>query len=250
MLLALIPVLSAVTSQATAFDSEPELERAVSVGVRTAIAAGWTLVDAGQIEDGFTFTLTRGGVTERHVASFDGGIFYRVEPAELPEHPRAPSAELIEALRGRGGVELEASCGVYYDRPYLVEGYAAGAEARELVARTLAGAADLEGASVDGARAVFALQLRGRVIDLVVTLTEDGDVSEAELRRFSSREDESTYRRRGAMVRALRRAFVTSIRDGVTGVVLHTSRGRFAIDPDGDAFRAKHTSDREDGCGC
>lgn len=249
MLIALLPALTLGAVETTAFDSEHELERAVSVGVRSAIASGWTLVEVTEVDEGLGFTLTKDGATERHVASFEGGHVYRVEPAERPEEPSGPSDFLLEALRGRGGVEIEASCGTYYGRPYLVERFAVGGDARELVARSLAGAGDLETASVEGGRAVFQLEVSGRAVDLIVTLTEEGDVAEAELRRYEARDDSSTYRRRGAMAHALRRAFVTSIHDGENGLVLHTSRGRFAIDPDGTAFRSKHPEEYE-GCGC
>lgn len=250
MLIALLPALALAAAETTAFDSERELEGAISLGVRSAVASGWTLVDVSEVSDGLAFTLTRDGVTERHVASFDGGHLYRVEPAELPEDPAAPSARLMEALRGGGGFEIESSCGGYSERPYLAGRFAAGADARALVARSLAAADDLEGAWVDGARAVFQLETGGRALDLIVTLTAEGDVAEAELRRYESRDDGSTYRRRGAMARALRRAFVTSVHEEERGIVLGTSRGRFAIDPDGRAFRSRHGDDEHEGCGC
>jgi hypothetical protein len=52
------------------------------------------------------------------------------------------------------------------------------------------------------------------------------------------------------MARALRRAFVSSIHQEDGGLVLRTSRGRFAIDPRGTAFRSRHGEAEDGGCGC
>jgi hypothetical protein len=251
MLIALLPALSLATAETIAFDSQEQLEDALSVRLRSAIAEGWTLVDVSQADDGngLGFTLTRDGDAVRHLISFEGNL-YRIEPGEVPEEPTAPSEQMLEALRGRGGVELGVSCGGYYEQPYLIDDAATGSDASALVARSLATADDLEGASMTGRRAIFQLQRDGAAVDLVVTLTEEGRVAEAELRRHGLGSDDTAYRRRSAMVHALRGAFVSSIHSKDGGIVLRTSRGRFALDPDGSAFRSKHGDDGYEGCGC
>ena len=201
MLLALLPVLSlAVSPEPVTFESREALERAIAVQVRSALEAGWTLVDVSPENDGsgLGFTLVRDGVIERHVATFDGGNVYRVAPAALPEWPDKPSDRMLEALRGRGGVVLASRCGYYVDA-YLSEGFATGPDAGAFVARTLAAADDLESVWTSDGRAVLQIEAGGSVVDLVVTLTEDGAEAEAELRRYESREDRVVYRRRAAM---------------------------------------------------
>jgi hypothetical protein len=248
----LLPVLSVAATETVTFESHDQLERALSVGVRSAIASGWTLVDVSHDYEagGFAFTLTREGDVERHVALFDGSNTYRVGPGEVPEDPTKPSEMLLQALRGRGGIEIASNCGGYHERPYLVDDFAVGPEARELVARSLAAADDLEGAWMTDGRAMFKLERGGDPLELLVTLTEEGGVADAELRRYESGDDESIYRRRGAMVRALRGAFVSSIQQGDNGLVLRTNRGRFSIDPDGSAFRSRYEEAGHEGCGC
>jgi hypothetical protein len=252
MFIALLPVLSLATAETIAFDSQEQLEDVLSVRLRSSIVEGWTLVDVSQADDGngLGFTLTRDGDAVRHLVSFGEGNLYRIEPGEVPEDPTAPSDRMLEALHGRGGVELGVSCGGYYEQPYLIDDSATGSEARALVARSLAAADDLEAASMTGRRAIFQLQTDGAAVDLVVTLTEEGGVAQAELRRHDLRGDDTSYRRRSAMARALRSAFVSSIHSKDGGIVLRTSRGRFALDPDGSAFRSKHGSDEYEGCGC
>jgi hypothetical protein len=250
MLVALLPVLTLATTETITFDSQRDLERALTVRVRSAIESGWTLVDVSPEDDGasYGFTVTRDGDARRHVADFDSNV-YRVGPATLPEHPTEPSALLLEALRQGGGIELAAGCG-YDVQAYFVDGYAAGPRARELAARSLAAADDLEGAWIVDRRATFQLEAGGQAIDLIVTLTEDGGVADAELRRYASRTDRTVYRRRGAMARALHGAFLSSVHEEGDGLVLRTSRGRFAIDPGGTAFRSRYGDDEHEGCGC
>ncbi|HWO24976.1 MAG TPA: hypothetical protein VNO30_39825 [Kofleriaceae bacterium] len=252
MLIALLPVLTLATTETITFDSQEELEDAASVRLRSAIASGWTLVDASAEDDGsgLGFTLTQNGAIERLVIAFDRNV-YRVGPADLPASPTRPSARLLEALRGRGGIRIVGGCDGLYEEPYLIDDTAAGPEARSLVARSLAAADDLEGAWVSGRRAIFQLEADGKAVDLVVTLGEEGGVAGAELRRYASRGDFRTYRRRGALARALRGASVTRIESTGSAVVLRTSRGRFTIDPDGAAFREKPRDvEYEGGCGC
>ncbi len=251
MLVALLPVLTLATTETIAFDSQDDLERALTVRVRSAIESGWTLVDVSPEDDGtgYGFTLTRDGDVLRHVADFGGNV-YRVGSATLPEQPTKPSDLLLEALREGGGIMLSSGCG-YDVQTYFIDGYAAGPQARSLAARSHAAADDLEGAWVAGRRATFQLETGGNAVDLIVTLTEEGGVAEAELRRYESRSDRTVYRRRGALTRALHRAFVSSIHEEGDILVLRTSRGRFAIDPGGTAFRSRYGGDDEyEGCGC
>jgi len=252
MLLALLPVLSLATqASSVTFESQEALERALTVQVRSALEAGWTIVDVSPEDngDGIGFTLERDGIVERHIAEIDGGNVYRVEPAALPSAPTKPNAELMEALRGHGVVEIGGRCGIYVDS-YMIEGSAIGAEAGAFVARTLAAADDLESAWGADGRAVFQIETGGVAVDLIATLTKDGGIVEAELRRYESREDRVSYRRRAAMVHALRGAFVSSIHQEHDSLVLRTNRGRFAIDPAGKAFRSKHPEGEGEGCGC
>lgn len=251
MLVALLPVLTLATTETISFDSQDELERALTVRVRSAIEAGWTLVDVSSEDDGtgYGFTVTRDGDARRHVADIDGNV-YRVGPAALPEQPTKPSDLLLEALREGGGITLSSGCG-YDVQAYFIDSYAAGPDARSLAARSLAATNDLEGAWLADRRATFQLETGGKAIDLIVTLAEDGGVVEAELRRYESRADHTVYRRRGAMTRALHRAFVSSIHEEDGNLVLRTSRGRFAIDPGGTAFHSRSSGDDEyEGCGC
>jgi hypothetical protein len=196
MLVALLPVLTLATTETITFDSRDELERALTVRVRSAIETGWALVDVSPEDDGsgFGFTVTRDGDARRHVADFDGNV-YRVGPAALPEHPTKPSDLLLQALREGGGIELSSGCG-YDVQAYFIDGYAVGPQARELAARSLAAADDLEGAWISDRRATFQLETDEQAIDLIVTLTEDGGVAETELRRYESRADRTVYRRR------------------------------------------------------
>jgi hypothetical protein len=250
MHVALLPVLTLATTETITFDSRDELERALTVRVRSAIETGWALVDVSPEDDGsgFGFTVTRDGDARRHVADFDGNV-YRVGPAALPEHPTKPSDLLLQALREGGGIELSSGCG-YDVQAYFIDGYAVGPQARELAARSLAAADDLEGAWISDRRATFQLETDEQAIDLIVTLTEDGGVAETELRRYESRADRTVYRRRGAMTRALHHAFISSIHEDGDSLVLRTSRGRFAIDPGGTSFRSRHGDDEYEGCGC
>ena len=260
MLIALLPALTLATAtpaeptETITFDSSIDLDAVLTARLRSAIEAGWSLVDVSSEDDGngIGFTLTREGDVERHVVVFDGTSVYRVGPGTLPAQPTKPSAFLLEALQGGGGVEIESTCGGYAERPYVVDGFAVGPEARELVARSLAAADDLESTWVSGRRAVFRLETDGSAMDLIVTLAEEGGgVAEAELRRYElGGGDHTVYRRRGALARALRHAFVSSIHQEGDSIVLRTSRGRFAIDPDGTAFRSRYEDGDHGGCGC
>lgn len=253
MLLALLPALSvAAATEAVTFESRVELERALSGQVRAALEAGWELVDVSPEEEGSAlgFSLARDGEVLRHVVSFDGTNVYRIGPAPLPTEPTRPSERMLAALRGGGGISITVSCGGAYAEAYRVDGFAAGPDAGGLVARSLSSAEDLESAWMVDGRAVFQLEARGQALDLIITLTEDGAVAEAELRRYDSREDRMLYRRQAAMSRALRGTFVSSVRRDADNLELHTPRGRFAIDPDGTAFRPKHLDAGYMGCGC
>jgi len=243
MLLALIPVLALaappVIEEWIAYDDQRALDDALSARLRTALAAGWTIVDVSG-EDGeraMGFTLEKDGELARHVATFDDTYVYRVRPARLPLHPTPPSDRQLAAIRGGGGVELVGDCDGFTWRSYVVQAAAGGVEAHALVARSLAAADDLDGAWADDHHAVFELDTGGGPVDLVVTLAGDGVVAAAELRRYDWRRDLHTYRAREAMAHMLRGGFVSSIRvDGSRVIALGTSRGRFTIDPAGPAF--------------
>lgn len=248
MVLALLPLVALVTGETTALSSPDEVASALVEGVRSALADGWTLVDVRRDEAGVALSLEKGGAVQRHVAAFEFGFHYRVEAATLPRAPVAPGEFLLEALR-RGGIELDVTCGVYEITPFLVEDSAAGARAGDLAARWLATADDLEHATLTSERAVFQLEVRGRAVDLIAALGEGGTVAAIELRRYEARADNTSYRRRRALGRALRGAFVASIVEIGGSVVLGTNRGRFAIDPEGTAFRTNPRTEAE-ACGC
>lgn len=248
MVLAILPLAALVAGETTELSTQEEVASALFDGVRSALAAGWTLVDVRREEAGVAFSVEKRGAVERHVAAFDYGFHYRVEPGALPQDLAKPSEFLLEALRGRGGIEIGLTCGVYEVAPYIIEGYAAGTRAGDLAARWLAAADDLEYATVTSARAAFQLEIRGRAVDLIATLADGGRVAEVEVRRYEARADNTSYRRRAALLRALRGAFVASVVELGGSVVLGTNRGRFAIDPEGNAFLANQRAAIED-CG-
>lgn len=228
------------------------VERALNLGVRTQIDAGWSVVDLRTENDEFVVTLVKGDAVERHVMHFDDKDSYRVEPdAVLPANVSEPSELTLSALAApRGGIEITTSCGDYYEVPYLVDDAASGEFAATLVARTLATASDLRSASVYGGRATFVIERGGAKLDLLVWLDPKGKVIEAELRRFMHGEGEGVmYKRVRAMKAALKHTRVIAIDESASRISLTTSKGRYVVNPDGDAFLYPDESEYE-GCGC
>ncbi|HEU0036775.1 MAG TPA: hypothetical protein VFQ53_39460 [Kofleriaceae bacterium] len=250
-MLALLPILSVASP--VVVDGHEQLERALSDGVRAAVAQGWTLTAVGPEDDAIVFTLSRNGEVVRHVAKLDGTNSYYVEPGAAPEWASAPSTFMMLAMRAkRGGVELESECGGFYERPYVVDAFEVGDASRKLVAKTLASAVDLESAyTIEGGRVVFDLELAdGKASELVVHVDGEGRVVEAEQRRYEYATDDSTYRRMTRLKKLTKGGFVTAIDTSEGELVLVTNKGRFRIDPDGDAFESTYDPEDEGGCGC
>jgi len=231
-----------------------QVEAALDEGVRSRIDAGWAVVDMRTENDEFVVTLTRDDAIERHVMHFDSSNSYRVERdvTALPTELMEPDDFTLRALSSaRGGFEVAATCGDYYQRPYFVDDAATGELARSMVARVLATADDVHGASQHDGRATFTLGKRGTTVDLVVWLDPMGKVIEAQVRRFESgaSSESPSYKRAGAMKRALRGVKVVGISERGASLTLETSRGRFVLDPDGTAFDSGNNGEYE-GCGC
>jgi hypothetical protein len=228
-----------------------EIEQALVDGVRAKLVAGWELVDVrSEDDDEVIFTITRGIAVERHVAHFDyeddaaSGV--RIEKVGAAPRDRfAPGAFLVEAIKGKGGVEIAGDCGRLYARPYVIDAKAKGAAARKLVAETLKASDDLEQASVDDTEAVFGIELAGKFSELRVTL-DDSKVVAAELRRYEYGPDETTYAQQAKLKRRLG-ASVQSIESDGLGPVLVGTKHRFEIDP------SEFESNNPEGhltCGC
>jgi hypothetical protein len=115
-----------------------------------------------------------------------------------------------------------------------------------LVARTLATASDLERVSEMNGRVTFTLDDGTR--DLIVSIGPERRVVAAELRHYEATSDQATYQRTGAMKRALGKTRVLSIASD--GAALRTTKGRFVIDPKGDAFKSNFGDEDGGGCGC
>ena len=228
------------------------VERALNVGVRSQIDAGWSVADIRSENEELVVTLVKGDAVERHVMHFDDKVSYRVVPdAVMPADAAEPSELTLNALSApRGGIEITASCGDYYEVPYLVDDAASGEFAGTLVARTLATASDLRSASVHAGRATFVVERGGAKLDLLVWLDPKGKVIEAELRRFmNGGDDEVVYKRVRAMKAALGHTRVVGIEESASRISLKTSKGRYVINPDGDAFLYPDDGEYE-GCGC
>lgn len=254
LLLPLVAVAAAQPSSAIVTTDTGELERVLADGLRGAVTRGFELAGVESDDDTMTFVLVRAGAAEKHVVAleYDHGGTYRVERTAAPRSTagHAPSELMGEMLRApAGGLHLEASCGTWYEVPYVTDAVATGDAAAKLVATTLASADDLEAVTVDGVHASFELADEGEGYRLVATLDAAGAVTAAELRRHESARDDGTYERRAAMRRALKRHAVTAIHDRDDGIVLVTDRGEFEIDPFARAFVA-HPRDEEEGCGC
>ena len=227
--------------------TESEVERLFAEGVREKIAQGWTLYDIDSAFEELTFTLTRSGKVEQHVAHIDhdAGNAYRIDAGvALPGTARNGGAIARQALTGKGGFEFDEDCGRVYPRFFVLEGSAKGAAAGRLVARTLKASEDVEDASIEDTKAVFAIDIDGgKHAELRVTLDDDEKVIAAELRRYEYGPDLSTYTRQEAMRQKLG-ATVTKIVDGDNGPKLIGSSS-FEINRD---KIERHPDDGR--CGC
>ena len=264
MLSILLPLIGVATlgnqPAAIVTGSHEVVEQALNQGVRARIGANWAIVDIRIASDDFIVTLQRNGDVEHHVVHLADQESYRVvSDATLPADPVEPDDFTLRALAApRGGIEITSSCGDYYHLPYVIEDTAAGEFAGVMVARTLAAADDLQSATVSDDRATFVIEKAGHRLDLRVALDPKGNVIEAELRRFQlDADDWVAYNRMPAMKAALRNARVVSIAvKSKRSLTLGTSKGRFLIDPHGDAFTygVKYGDPNEEGegddCGC
>lgn len=245
----LLPLLASLVIST---GSHAEVEQTLTEGLRTRLAAGWTIADMRTENDEYVVTLTRDDRVEAHVLSDADKATYRIETdAQVPADPREPSEEIVRALAApRGGLEISMGCGEYYERAYVLQASGTRDVARRLVAWTLATAEDLRMVSVWDQHALFVIERDGQRMDLHAWLDPKGNVLEAQLRRYDEVNDgTATYRRGPAMKRALLRRSVVAITNDDGKIVLGTGKGSFALDPDGDAF-AYPQSEEHEGCGC
>ncbi len=231
-----------------------ELEAAVNVAVRNAVDdGGWIAADP--YSSGTTLTVVEGEIAAHHIVEVDpdsgeGGT-YRVEYERVDEQtvPADPDSLIAAGFdAGRGGVVIAPACGDWYFEGYLVERHATGASARKLIAKTLRGADDLEWVRAYAGEVAFALHRGEDALTLTVTIDDDGDVTAAELSRIAWHRDDGSYARKDELDRAMRSGRVIAIEQDGDDTVLVTARGRFVIDPDGDAFVVD--PEREEVCGC
>jgi hypothetical protein len=227
------------------------VEQALSDGVRARVHAGWELVDLRMDHDDYVVTLRKADAIERHVIHFDTRHTYRVEHApKLPADANEPSEQLLEALRApRGGFEVTASCGGYYERPYLIDDEAAGEFATSLVARSLATADEVNSGWRTQGRVTFSLRKGTVQRELRVWLDAKGNVIEAQLRRFEDGGGPK-YLLLGDLRRAVAKTRVIAIVVHESTFALVTPKGRFVFDPTGSSFDHGEAGDDEDGCGC
>jgi len=237
----LVPLLFA----ALQMQSQAEVEKALTDGVRARLADGWTIADIRTDDDELTITVQNAFAIEEHVAHIDGHEnAYRVDVVHaLPQHPIAPDAFTIAALSGGGGIEIQLDCGHANARPFMRDARERGEAAARLVAKTIRSSSDLENATLENNQAVFVLDMHGTAANLIVAVDEDGNVKRAEVRRYQFGPDETTHRRQRAMRKAVGEA-VTQITEGDSGPVLHGEK-RFAID-----LYALTRNFPSEGCGC
>jgi hypothetical protein len=254
--LLLLPVLLAgADPQIIATGDSARIEQALSEGVRAKVEAGWRVVDVRTLNDELVVTVgkARGDAEtfERHVVHFDKLDTYRVESdVAAPKDIDEPSHFFVNALAApRGGVTLEASCGDYYLRPYLVDQHAIGEFAGDLVSRTLSTADNLARAVDHGSFVVFVVHNKGAERELIAWRDPKGKVIEAQLRRFEYGVGGATYTRGGELKKALARSRVTSIVEVGSSLALVTAKGRFVIDPAGEGFSYEDDGEHG-GCGC
>jgi hypothetical protein len=247
----LLPLLTAVI---VAQGSEAAMEQQFSDGVRARIADGWTIADVRTEGNLFVATISHGDEVERHFVGYDDKGRYALSierDAKVPADPREPSELALQALTSpRGGIEVHASCGEYYELPYFIESFAGREMAPRFVASTLATADDLSYVDVRAHQTTFHLERNGKAMKLFVWLGEGGAVIEAQLRYYGAGVDgTATYKRTRAMTKALSHGRVTKI-EAKAGLRLVTTKGTFAIDPDGSAFEGGGYSGEYEGCGC
>ena len=254
-LLLLVPLLgvTALEMQSSP-QSQAELEAAVTTGLRTALAAGWTLADIDADEDELVFTMTKGRDIEQHVAHLDGEHnAYRVDriapsTANAPASPPSwHTTNTANALAAGGGIEIGGHCGTLDVRTYTPGPRASTpTAARRLVGALLRAADDLESAEVADDRAVFRLTLDGSTAELHVELDPAHRVTRAELRHYGVNIDSTTYAKLRAMRSAVGKS-VTHVEDGPDGIVLVGAR-RHVIDH--SAFEPNDPESEDETCGC
>jgi len=256
-MLPLLPLLAIAAAHPSLHaDTQEAIETMLGDAVRARVAAGWTLAAVDGDSDGIAFTVTRRGLAERHVVTIgdrgDGGTYHVERTAARVDLGPEPMPMTVAAMHApRGGVELVTDCGYWYERGYVIEQTGAGAAAGRLVARALQAADDLLEASREGDQVRFALTRDGKPAELHVTLDDRSQVLAAELRRYEWVDDHATYTRRDALERALRGGTVTAIEgEDLDGLVLVLGTGRFALDPDDDAFVEDARDPDAEGCGC
>jgi hypothetical protein len=249
--LVLLPLLFAgAAPKIVASGDHPRIEQALSDGVRARVAAGWAVLDLRTVNDEFVVTVRKADAIEKHIVHFDRKNVYRIEQAaSAPADANEPSDFVRQALAApRGGIELMASCGGYYERAYVIDDEATGEFATTLVARALATTDDVAGASSRHGHVVFSLQKKNLQRDLVVWVDPKGTVIEAQLRRFEHGGGGPNYKRTAELKRAMTKTRVISVVDHGATLALVTPSGKFVIDPNGASF--DHGEGEYEGCGC
>ena len=232
--------------------SQAELEEAVTDGLRTALADGWTLAEVDADEDELVFTMTKAGHVERHVAHLDGEHnAYRVDRvatgAPAPASPSWQTTNVATALAAGGGIEIGGSCGTLDVRTYTPGPRATNpTAARRLAGALLRAADDLESADLADNRAVFNLTFDGSTAELHVELDATHRIRRAELRHYGYNTDSTTYAKQRALRRAVGKS-VTHIEESPDGLVLVGAK-RHVIE---DASFEPNDPDSDDHtCGC
>lgn len=246
-MLMLLPLLVGPALQMQAPSTTAEIEVALTDGLRTKLADGWTLVDVRGDYDEVSFTITKGTKVEAHVAHIDGKTnAYRIDAGvAVPQDPIAPRDFMLLALAGAGGIEIGGDCGRVDAQAYLVDAKATGAKAGRLIASRLKSSRDVEGADVEGNRAVFHLEMRGESYPIQLHVTLDaGIVVAAEARQYEYGADTTTFAKQSKLRRTLGTT-VTSIEMDNYKIVLAGDK-RFTIDLED----LERNFPDDHGCGC
>jgi hypothetical protein len=234
-----------------------EIEDAITADVHAYVAAGWS--PTSYTGFGTAVAVAHGGLVVRFVAEIDdeGGGSYRKELEVTELDPSLFRDRFVnEAMTDPAGrmILVDDGCTHWSLQPVIDVARAEGEAAATLVARTLRKADNLDSTlELEDGDLILRLQRGDDAQELVIDRGEDGVVIAAALRRVEGDHRETTYKRMRAMRRAMRGAAVTSIvyDEDTLDTILVTRRGRFGIDPRGNAFDEPVISDEEHGgCGC
>ena len=253
-MLILLPLLTAgaqATTTPVHLDTNDELATALVAQVRADVKAGWTIVNAYGFDAGIS-AVKDGVVMRRSIEVDQDGDGGKLAVTVTPDTDQPKGDEFLTQSIMNGGVTLESGCGDWYLQPFVIENRARGEAAGTLVADTLRTADDLERADHAGGVVTMTLDRAGKGFELVVELGDDNRIDRATLKRVQFVTDSGRYQRKNRLRQALRGKSVTTIDTSGTEseVTLVVGSKRFAIDPDGDAFKAHPRDPDDSGCGC